>query len=157
MSAWAHEIEISPSSVHRPCRNYLWSTNAWFSFKFWLSLPLGHMLGRFLNFWIFFFCFIFLRIFFVFVNMGPIGAKISKCYSSYKSQPKVFKLVPNFPPYGPHKTTFGIFEILSFWFLTNFIWKFQIHHCSLRRNQKPQLSGQRATIEKNGVIFGTHG
>ncbi len=26
----------------------------------------------------------------------------------------------NFLPTGPHKTTFGIFEILSFWFLTIF-------------------------------------
>ena len=49
----------------------------------------------------------FLRIFVVFINMGPMamasmGAKISKRYSSYKSQPKVLKLVLNFPPNGPH-------------------------------------------------------
>ncbi len=50
----------------------------------------------------------------------PMGEKMSKCYPSYKSQPKVLKLVLNVPPNGPHKTTFGIFEILSFWFLTNF-------------------------------------
>ncbi len=42
-----------------------------------------------------------------------MGAKISKRYF-YKSQPKVYKLVLNFPPNGPHKTTFGIFEILGF-------------------------------------------
>ncbi len=39
-----------------------------------------------------------------------MGAKISKRHS-YKSQPKVFKLFLNFLPNGPHKTTFGIFEI----------------------------------------------
>ncbi len=50
-----------------------------------------------------------------------MGAKISKRYSSYKSQPKVFELFLNFLPNGPHKTTFGIFEILKFEILTNFI------------------------------------
>ncbi len=45
-------------------------------------------------------------------------AKISKCYSSYKSQSKVFKLFLNFLPNGPHKTTFGMLKIEN---LTNFI------------------------------------
>ena len=39
-----------------------------------------------------------------------MGAKISK-RCSYKSQPKVLKLLLNFFSNGPHKTTFGIFEI----------------------------------------------
>ncbi len=43
-----------------------------------------------------------------------MGVKITKCYSSYKSQTNVLKLVLNFPPNGPHKSMFGIFEILSF-------------------------------------------
>ncbi len=47
------------------------------------------------------------------LTWDPMGAKISKRYSSYKSQPKVFKLFLNFLPNGPHKTSFGIFEILS--------------------------------------------
>ncbi len=42
-----------------------------------------------------------------------MGAKISKRYSSYKSQPKVLKLFLNFLSNGPNKTTFGIFEILK--------------------------------------------
>ncbi len=42
-----------------------------------------------------------------------MGAKMSKRYSYYKSQPIVFKLFLNFLPNGPHKTTFGIFEILK--------------------------------------------
>ena len=41
-----------------------------------------------------------------------MGVNISKRYS-YKSQPKTFKLFLNFLSNGPHKTTFGIFEILK--------------------------------------------
>ncbi len=40
-----------------------------------------------------------------------MGVKISKRYSSYKSQPKVFKLLLNFLPSCPNKTTLGILEI----------------------------------------------
>ncbi len=50
-----------------------------------------------------------------------MGMKISKCYSSYKSQPKDLKLILKFLPSGPHKTTFGILEILKIEILTNFI------------------------------------
>ena len=39
-------------------------------------------------------------------------AQISKRYS-YKSQPNAFKPFLNFLPNGPHKTAFGIFEILK--------------------------------------------
>ena len=89
------------------------------------------------------------------LTWDPMGAKISKRYSSYRLQPKAFKLFLNFLPYGPHETTFGIFEILSFRFLTNIFRKFQIHHCILWRSQKCQLSGKRAIVEQNGVKFGT--
>ena len=47
------------------------------------------------------------------ITWDPMGVKISKRYSSYKSQPKVFKLLVNFPLNGPHKTEFGNFEMLS--------------------------------------------
>ncbi len=50
-----------------------------------------------------------------------MGAKMSKRYFSYKSQPKLFKLFLNILPNGPHKTMFGIFEILKIEILTNFI------------------------------------
>ena len=50
--------------------------------------------------------------------------------------------------------TLRIFEILSFRFLMIFFRKFQIHQCSLWRNQKPLLSGKRAVVEQNGVKFG---
>ncbi len=57
----------------------------------------------------------------MFFNLDLIeGMKISKRYSSYKSQLKVFQLVLNFSRYGPHKPTMGIFEILRFRFLTIF-------------------------------------
>ncbi len=39
-----------------------------------------------------------------------MGVKISKRYSSYKSQPKVLKLVLNFPPNGPHKKGGGFLK-----------------------------------------------
>ena len=38
---------------------------------------------------------------------------MGKKISSYKLQQKVLKLFLNFPPNGPHKTTLGIFDILS--------------------------------------------
>ncbi len=76
-----------------------------------------------------------LKIFVLFsLTWDPIGAKISKWYSSYKLQPKLLKLLLIFPPIGPRKTSFGIFKILNFGFLAFFLRKFQIHHCSPWRN-----------------------
>ena len=46
------------------------------------------------------------------LTLDHMGVKISKRYSSYKSQPKVFKFVLNFPPNGPHQTTL---RFLKFW------------------------------------------
>ncbi len=43
-----------------------------------------------------------------------MGANISKRYFSYKSKPKVFKLVLNCPPNRPYKTTFMIFWNFEF-------------------------------------------
>ena len=86
-----------------------------------------------------------------------MGVKLSKRYSSYKSQPNVLKLALIFSHNGPHKTTLGIFEILSFRFLTIFFRKFQMHHCNVWRNQKAQLSGKRAMEEQKGVKFGIRG
>ncbi len=36
--------------------------------------------------------------------------EISKRYSSYKLQPKLLKLVLNFPPSGPHKIGWGFLK-----------------------------------------------
>ncbi len=52
-----------------------------------------------------------------------MGAKISKRYSSYKSQPKVLKLLLTFPPNGPHKIALGIFWNFEFPILNDFFFK----------------------------------
>ncbi len=89
-----------------------------------------------------------LSIFLVSVDMGPSGSE-NFSYYSYKSQPKVFKLVLNFPPNGPHKTVLRIFEILSFRFLSNnvsnnFFSKISNSPLYPMEKAKPQLSGKRA-------------
>ena len=43
------------------------------------------------------------------LTWDPLTLKISKRYSSYKLQLKVYKLVLDFPPNVPHKTTFWDF------------------------------------------------
>ncbi len=53
-----------------------------------------------------------------------MGAKLSKRVP-YKSQPKVFKLL-NFLPSGPHKTTFGTFDIFKIEILTIFMGLFSL-------------------------------
>ena len=54
--------------------------------------------------------------------MGPNGSKNFKTLL-LQIAAKNMKLVLNFPPSGPHKTTFGIIDMLSFWFLTIFFRK----------------------------------
>ncbi len=51
--------------------------------------------------------------FFVFVNMEPNGSEIFKTLLLLQ-----IATCPEFTPNSSHKTTFGIFEILSFRFLT---------------------------------------
>ncbi len=89
---------------------------AWILFKLWVFVspgpyagPIFEVLKKKKN--------IFFYEYFSFsLTWDPMGAKISKRYSSssYKSQLKAFTLFLNFLPNGPHKNTFGIFEILSF-------------------------------------------
>ncbi len=138
----AHEIEIRPSSVRRPSVAWIISEPiAYISFKFWLLLP-----PQFFWIFIFIYLFIFFTNIFVFVNMGPYGSKNFKTLLLQLAA-KDFKLFLNFLPNGPHKTAFEIFEILSYSFVTIFFQKFQFHHCSLWRYQKPQLSGKRGIVE----------
>ncbi len=66
-----------------------------------------------------------LTIVFVLLTWGPMRAKISKRYTSYKSQEKTFKPFLNFLHNGPHKTTFGIFEILKIEILTDLFFRFR--------------------------------
>ncbi len=85
----------------------------------------------FLKFWVYKFSGFF---FFSFsLTWDPLVAKISKRYSSLKSLLNLFKLILNFLRSCPHKST--VSDFLSFWFLTIFL----IHHCSIWRNQKPQI------------------
>ncbi len=85
-------------------------------------------------------------------------ANISKAYTTYKLQPKVLKLVLNFPPNGPPNTMFGSFDILSFRFLAIFFFKnFKFTIVAYGKIKKPPLSGKRAIVEQRGVKFGTRG
>ncbi len=114
------EIEICPSSF-RPLSvrvAIIPEPNARISFKFSLLLPMGHTLRHFFYFLNIFF--IFYEYFSISLTWNPMGATVSKRYS-YKSQPKVFKLFLNFLCNGPHKTTFGMLEILKIEILTIFI------------------------------------
>ena len=78
-----------------------------------------------------------------------MGLKNSKSYSN-KSPPKVFKLVLNFPPNGPHKRFF-------FFFFFFFFLKFSNSPLYPMEKAKTHLSGKQATVERNGVEFGTRG
>ncbi len=90
-----------------------------------------------------------LTIFFSFsLTWAPLGAKISKRYSCYKSQPNFFKLVLNFPPNVPHKTMFGNFGIFSFRFLTFFFENVKFTIVAYGKIKKLQLSGKRAIVEQ---------
>ena len=86
-----------------------------------------------------------------------MGVKISKRYSSYKSQPKVFKLVLNFPSSGPNKTTFVIFKILSFRFLTIYFRKFQFTIVAYGEIKNLHHLEKPAIVDQNGVKFWTRG
>ncbi len=83
----AHEIEIRPSSVRRPyVASIISEVIAWISFKFWLWLPLGHMPRR-SNF---------LRICFLFVNMGPYGSENFKTILLLQIAAESFQTFPAF-------------------------------------------------------------
>ena len=77
------------------------------SFQILVSASPGPYAGS-----IFYYFFISLWIFFGSLTWDPTGAKISKRYFPYKSQPKAVNLFRNFLPHGPHKTTIGF---LKFW------------------------------------------
>ena len=120
----AHKTEISPSSVVRPSvaqlslnlmHGFLSNFGCWFC---WAICS-----GVFAIFENFFFFWIFYESFSFSLTWDPMEAKISKRYSSYNSQPNAFKLFLNFLPYGPHKTTFRIFEILKIWNFNQFFFE----------------------------------
>ncbi len=143
----AHEIEIRPSSV---C---FFDLSLTFLYGFLSNFSCGFP-RRFLNFWKKNFFLICLHIFFVFVNMGPHGSKNVKTLLlqiAAKSFETVFSSQSSSQNY--------VWEFCNFEFLifNIFFLKFQIHHCSLWRNQKTQLSGKWAIVHQNGVKCGTRG
>ncbi len=81
-------------------------TAAWIQTIFFMGNCLQvhfFLLFKILNFQIF-------TIFFSFsLPWDPMGAKISKCYSSHKSLPNFLKLLPNFCLQYSHKVTFSDF------------------------------------------------
>ncbi len=99
----AHEIEIRPSSVRLSVRrpssicgiNYLWSYCMDF-FQILVVASPGPYAQTFFSFWKKKNFWIFYEYFSFSLTWDPMGVKISKCYSSYKLQPKVFKLFLNF-------------------------------------------------------------
>ncbi len=81
------------------------------------------------------------RIFFVSFSLtsDQLGEKLLISFSPNKSHPTLYKLVLNFPLKGPHKKRFWNFEFLI---LNDFCFqKIQIHHFTIWRNPKRQLSG----------------
>ncbi len=56
---------------------------------------------------------------FVFVNMGPYGTKNFTTLLLLQIAAESFQAFPYFLPNGPHKNTFGIFDILKIENLTN--------------------------------------
>ena len=75
--------------------------------------------------------------------MGPYGSKNFKTLL-LQIEAKSFQPSPEISSrWSSQKYCFGFFEILSLRFVTIFL---EIHHCTLCGNQKPQLSGKRATV-----------
>ncbi len=100
----------------KKCPNVTLPTNRSRNFSnFWISYqnPHKNTFGDFRNFETLNFLFYF---FFVFISMEPMGVNISNHYS-YKSQLNVFKSLLNFLLKILIKNTFGIFEILTDFFI----------------------------------------
>ncbi len=130
----AHEIKIRPSVI-RPSSvaslKLLYGFLSNFSYCFpWAICP-DNERNKILNV---------LWILFVLVNMGPNRSENFKRYCSYKLQPKILKLVLNFPPNG-RSSQILVWDFWNFEFpiFNIFFRKFQIHHCSLWRNQKTSI------------------
>ncbi len=120
-SSWNRNSSVRPFVV-RPSVSQL-SLNLMHGFlsNFSCGFPWAIRSDVFFNFWKKNVFLIFYEYFSFSLTWDHMGAKISKRYSSYKSQPKGFKLFLNFLPNGPHKSMFGICEILKIEILTNFI------------------------------------
>ncbi len=109
----AHEIEIHQSSLVRPSvASIISEVTAWISFKFHLWLPLGHMPRCFFQK----FFFDFLRIFFIFVNMGPYGSQNIKMLLLPQITFASFQTFSVISEWSSQKVLFWIFEIRVYYF-----------------------------------------
>ena len=86
--------------------------------------------------------------------MGPMGAEISKGYSSIKSLLNLLTPFLNFLLSGPHKSTVLYFLNFEFPIFNEFL---NVTIVLYGETKKNQLSGKRATVERNGVKFGPRG
>ncbi len=103
--------------------------NARISFKFHLWL----LFDYYNNHFFILFLFIFLRIFFVFVNMGPYGSKNFKTLLLLQIAAESFQTFPEFSSqWSSQKLRLGFLKIEI---LKIFFRKFRIYHCTLWRNQ----------------------
>ncbi len=97
-------------------------------------------------------------ILFILVNMGSNGSENFKRLLLLQIAAKSFETCPEFSSQWSQNYVgdfwnfeFPIFNVFFFFR------KFQVHYCSLWRNQKPQLYRKRAIVEQTEVKFGTHG
>ena len=77
--------------------------------------------------------------------MGPSVSENFNMLLLLQIAAKRFQVCPEF---SSHTTTLGILEFCDFTDFNDFFFRnFQIDHCTQWGNQKPQLSGKRATVE----------
>ena len=89
--------------------------------------------------------------------MGPHGSENFKTLL-LQIAVKSFETSSQFSSQWSSQNYVWDFWNLEFLIFNAFFRKYQIHHCSLWRNQKPQLSGKGAIMERNGVVkFGSQG
>ncbi len=133
-SSWYGTLSVVRPSV--VCVTNISERNAQISFEFWLRLPwLGH------TFFEFFkknptFSDV-LRIFFVFINIGPYGSENLKTLL-LQIAAESFQTFPEFSSQWSSQNYFGIFEILSLRFLMIFFSK--ISSSPLYPMEKPKIS-----------------
>ncbi len=139
-------VHVSPSSLFFIHVTIISEPIPWISFNFLLVLPHGYTLRKFVYFLKFVFDF-FDEYFSFLLIWAPMREKISICYSFYKSQPKVSKLL-HFPPHGPHKTMFGIFETFDFPIFNDFFENFKF---TIVAYGNVKMSGNWAIIEQTDV------
>ena len=93
------------------------------------------------------------QFFFVFVNMGPFWSKNFKTLLLPQITIKYFETSPDFFFNRPHKSTFWMFKIVSFWFLASF-WNSPLYPM---RELKTSIISKTRDLVQNGVKFEPQG